>query len=112
MMAQSETSGPALGQMVIYIEVGTIFYPGVIVSIGVSGTVRLTSFPPGLPPTDRQNVSFDPTGQTGNAWRYARSIESNNTQTVNIIPSNAYVAEDGITLYTNENASDFYITES
>ena len=45
-MAENRASGPQLGQMVIFTQTQTIFYPAIIVSIDrVTGLVRLTTFP-------------------------------------------------------------------
>jgi hypothetical protein len=62
-MAENRASGPQLGQMVIFTQTQTIFYPAIIVSIDrVTGLARLTTFPAGGTTPDQQNVSYDGTG--------------------------------------------------
>jgi hypothetical protein len=70
-MAENRASGPQLGQMVIFTQTQTIFYPAIIVSIErVTGLVRLTTFPAGGTTPDQQNVSYDGTGAVSGTWRY------------------------------------------
>lgn len=70
-MPENRASGPQVGQNVIYTETATLFYPAVVVTVAqASGLARLTCFPPGGTTTDKQNVSYDWTGQVSNTWRY------------------------------------------
>lgn len=64
-----------MGQDVIYTETATLFYPAKVITVTqVAGLVRLTCFPPGGTTTDKQDVSYDGTGQVSNTWRYPENL--------------------------------------
>lgn len=70
-MAETRTTGPYIGQQVIYTQTAANFYPAIITSIAAgSGLVRLTTFAPGGSTADQQNVSYDGTGTVSGTWRY------------------------------------------
>lgn len=70
-MPDNHASGPQMGQMVIYTETSTLFYPAIVTAISATtGLARLTTFAPGGSTTDKQSVSYDGTGVTANTWRW------------------------------------------
>jgi hypothetical protein len=74
-MAENRTSGPMIGQTVIYTQTSSNFYPAFITSVAqASGLVRLTTFPPGGTTPDQQNVSYDGTGVISGTWRYPDNL--------------------------------------
>lgn len=70
-MAENKTSGPQIGQQVVYtITPGTGYTAFVTAVNATSGLVRLTTFPPGGSVVDREDVSYDGTGTVANTWLY------------------------------------------
>jgi hypothetical protein len=59
-MSQSETSGPKIGQTVIYSPSAGVTYPAMLIAVAAgTGLVRLTVFQPGATFLDAQNVPYD-----------------------------------------------------
>lgn len=74
-MAENKASGPFVGQMVVYTETSTSFYPAIVTSVSAStGLIRLTTFAPGGSTADAQSVGYDGTGQASGSWRWPDNI--------------------------------------
>jgi hypothetical protein len=57
-MAEIRTNGPQMGQLVIYTQTPSTFYPAIIVSVDrTSGLVRLTTFAAGGSTADQQKLA-------------------------------------------------------
>ena len=68
-MAESQSSGPLVGQDVYYQFSSTVVQSARITGVNSDGTVSLTTFPAGSSPSTQASIHFDYTGASG-TWRY------------------------------------------
>ena len=70
-MANVKTSGPKLRQIVIYNDATYGNIPAIITAVSnTTGSISITTFPPGAAPATHTGVNQDYTGATVGTWRY------------------------------------------